>query len=276
MSWNQIEHDFLSTMAAFDAGLPRDPSEFRQTEGRTSKALTAAVQNGKGDWFNDLLAVLLARCSGIERLFVRRGVHGLMVANYNLDGVYPNDPTREIEFLLEAKMMGTPRHANSLGEKAAGRAGSADLGKRVPELAFKAIDLKGEAARRLAIIRQQAGSGGAGGGDLPTWLHSNRPKIFFFMGIRVVGDTDLKATTQWAAAAAQAVDAVGLYCYEPDPLVAGKYRRRDGVPTEYGLDRVLFRACQELQMLRTAPPPPIPTALPPSPAARAVDEQGTA
>jgi hypothetical protein len=48
-----------------------------------------------------------------------------------------------------------------------------------------------------------------------------------------------------------------------------QYRRRDGVPTIYELERVLYRACQELQMLKVTPPPPIPTNIPPSPAVEA-------
>ena len=47
------------------------------------------------------------------------------------------------------------------------------------------------------------------------------------------------------------------------------YRRHGGVPTELELERVLFRACQQLQGLAAAPPPPIPVDVPPSPAAEA-------
>lgn len=111
--------------------------------------------------------------------------------------------------------MGTPKHANSPGEKPVGRAGSADTNKRVKELAFKSIDLKGEAARRLAMVGQAPTAGGAGGGDLSTWLHASRPRIYFFMGVRVLSDSDFAAVVRWAETAAQVVDAVGLYCYEP-------------------------------------------------------------
>lgn len=199
----------------------------------------------------------------------RRRVPGLIIPEHNLDGVYPGDETREIEFLLEAKMMGTPKHVNSPGEKAAGRAGSADTNKRVKELAFKSIDLKGEAARRLTMVGLAPTSGGAGGGDLSTWLHGSRPRIYFFMGVRVLGDTDFAAVVRWAETAAQVVDAVGLYCYEPVPGSFTTYRRRAGVPTAYELERVLYRACTELQGLKTAPPPPIPHDVEPSAAAKA-------
>lgn len=267
-SWNQVEQDFLETMSSFDAGLPvgLDPGEAGKVQ---SRHLSGAIQNGKGDWFNNVIALLLERCAGIETLYVRRRVPGLIIAEHNLDGVYPGGADREIEFLLEAKMMGTPRHANSTNEKAAGRDGSADTNKRVKELAFKSIDLKGEAARRLAILGRAPTAGGPGGGDLSTWLHAGRPRIYFFMGVRVLGETDFAAVVRWAETAAQVVDAVGLYCYEPLPGSHAEYRRRWGVPTVYELERVLFRACTELRGLRDAPPEPIPVDVPPSPAAEA-------
>lgn len=52
--------------------------------------------------------------------------------------------------------------------------------------------------------------------------------------------------------------------------VEAAYRRRAGIPTAYELERVLYRACIELQGLRTAPPPPIPHDVPPSAATEAV------
>jgi hypothetical protein len=277
-SWNQVEDEFLSAMSTFDSGLPKDFVGTDDEKKLQSKELSAAIQNGKGDWFNNVLAYLLETCSGVETLYVRRRVPGLIIPEHNLDGVYPGDETREIEFLLEAKMMGTPKHANSPGEKPAGRLGSADTNKRVKELAFKSIDLKGEAARRLAMIGTAPTSGGAGGGDLSTWLHSGRPRIYFFMGVRVMSDTDFAAVVRWAETAAQVVDAVGLYCYEPTPDSFTTYRRRAGIPTAYELERVLYRACNELHGLKVAPPPPIPHEVEPSAAARAesLTEQASA
>jgi hypothetical protein len=265
-SWNQIESDFLTAMSEFDRGLP---TEFDPDQVGESEELSAAIQNGKGDWFNNVLANLLENCSGIERLYVRREVPGLIVPTHNLDGVYPGDETREIEFLLEAKMMGTPKHANSRKQKAVGRAGSADTKKRVTELAFKSIDLKGEASRRLAMAGTAPTSGGAGGGDLSTWLHANRPRIYFFVAARVISDSDFAAMVRWAETAAQVVDAVGLYCFEPVDETYTKYRRRSDVPTAYELERVLYRACTELRGLRADPPPPIPHDVEPSAAAKA-------
>ncbi|MGH9224820.1 MAG: hypothetical protein ACRD2W_13835 [Acidimicrobiales bacterium] len=265
-SWNQVEALFLDAFSVFDQGLP---TALVDDDGRQSKALSGALQNGKGDWFNNLIAVLLERCAQIDTLYVRHRVPGLIIPVHNLDGVYPGDPAREIEFLLEAKMMGTPKHANSPGERPAGRAGSADTKKRVGELAFKSIDLKGEASRRLTMVGQAPAGGGAGGGDLSTWLHANRPKIYFFMAVRVLSDTDFAAVVRWAQTAAQVVDAVGLYCYEPVEESFTRYRRRGRVPTEIELERVPYRACIDLRGLAADPPPPIPVGVPPSPATEA-------
>jgi hypothetical protein len=250
-SWNQIEDDFLAAMSAFDSGLPTTFTGDDATKALQSTMLSAALQNGKGDWFNNVLAYLLEQCSGIPSLYVRRRVPGLIILEHNLDGVYPGDETKPIQFLLEAKMMGTPKHANSGRQRAEGRAGSADTNKRVKELAFKAIDLKGEASRRRAMQGEVPSGGGAGGADLSTWLHGQSPKIYFFLAARVVSDTDFAAVVRWAETAAQVVDAVGLYCYQPVPGSYTTYQRRSGVSATYELERVLYRACLELRGFST-------------------------
>jgi hypothetical protein len=268
-SWNQIEGRFLTAMTSFDSGLPTEFDADPQIRAAQSKALSGALQNGKGDWFNNVLAQVLVECSGVPSLFVRRNVPGLIIPTHNLDGVFPGEPGTEIEFLLEAKMMGTPKHANSGAQGPAGRIGSADTNKRVKELAFKSIDLKGEAARRRTMFGEQLAGGGAGGGDLSMWLHSSKPRIYFFLAARVLNDTDFAAVVRWAEAAAQVVDAVGLYCYEPVPGTFTTYQPRPGVPTAYELERVLFRAGTELQALNERQPTSV-TALP-SPATVAED-----
>jgi hypothetical protein len=244
-SWNQVESGFLSAMSAFDSDLASTAGMSLTDEERTS--LSGDIQNGKGDFFNDLLALLQENCAEIESLYVRNRVPGLIVREHNLDGVYPG--TGPIGFLLEAKMMGTPRHALSPRQKPVGRRGSADVGKRVKELAFKAIDLKGEYSRHQTMVGDLPSGGGAGGADLTTWLRANPPKIYFFMAVRVLSDSDFAATVRWAHTAQQVVDAVGLYCYEPVAGTTTTYRRRDGVPTELELERVLYKACLELRSL---------------------------
>jgi hypothetical protein len=240
-----VEEGFLAAMSAFDTDLASTADTSLTDMQRT--ALSADIQNGKGDFFNDLLALLLENCSEIGTLYTRNKVPGLIVPEHNLDGVYP--ASGQIRFLLEAKMMGTPRHGLSPKQKPEGRRGSADVGKRVKELAFKSIDLKGEYSRRMTTEGKLPSGGGAGGTDLTTWLRANPPTIYVFLAVRVLSDSDFAATVRWAHTAQQIVDAVGLYCYEPVTGTTTRYRRRDGVPTDLELERVLYKACLELRSL---------------------------
>lgn len=73
-SWNQVEDEFLTAMSLFDSGLPAVLEGTEEDKNRQSKELSAAIQNGKGDWFNNVLADLLETCSGIERLYTRGAV----------------------------------------------------------------------------------------------------------------------------------------------------------------------------------------------------------
>src|SRR4029079_10848321 len=132
------------------------------------------LQNGKGDFFNDLLALILENCASVQ-LYARGGVPGLIFPKHNLDVAFPS--TGVVEFVLEAKAVGTPKHPGSPKQRAAGRAGSADLDKRVKEIGFKAIDLKAEYAR---ILTRTGQSPSTTSGDLTTWLQSVKPKSYVF------------------------------------------------------------------------------------------------
>lgn len=246
-SWEQVEQRFLAAMSDFDSALAATASA---PESEAAQSVAADLQNGKGDFFNDLLALLLENCSGVETLYARGNVPGLIVETHNLDGVYPN--TGEIGFLLEAKMMGTPRHALNPKQRRAGRPGSADINKRVKELAFKAIDLKGEHSRRRTIEGRQPPAGGPGGGDLSTWLHASPPRIYFFLAARVISESDFNLVRRWCGAAQQVVDAVGLFCFQPVGDTLTTYGRRAGVPADLAIERVLYRACLDLQHLKPA------------------------
>ncbi len=244
-SWNEVEASFLAAMSEFDSSVGATVGADLTDEEKSE--LGADLQNGKGDFFNDLLALLLENCSGIDLLSTRRKVPGLIIPTHNLDGVFPNDGP--IEFLLEAKMMGTPKHIQSPKQRAAGRAGSADIDKRVKELAFKCIDLKGEHSRLQTMAGASPSHGGPGGGDLTTWLRSIGPKIYFFIGVRVISDADFERTMTWATTAQQVLDAVGVFCFQPVDDGYTAYRKRDDVPASLQLERVLYKACTDLQAI---------------------------
>jgi len=199
-SWHQVEDGFLAAMTGFDASVAAGGA----SEGER--------QNGKGDYFNDLLAVILEAGSG-KLLTTRSLVKGMIFRQHNLDVTYP--PTGIAEVLVEAKMLGTPKHPGSRAERPDGRPGSADLLKRAKELAFKAVDLKAGFGLQ---ITQEGGHQAAPAGDLATWSKSSKPKTYFLMAVRVKGPADLNACIETSLAVAQLLDGVGLYAYTSSDL----------------------------------------------------------
>jgi hypothetical protein len=236
-SWNEVEEDFVRGMEGFDRNVASGLADIGD------------LQNGKGDFFNDLLALLLENCAEVD-LYSRGGVPGLIFPNHNLDLTYPN--TGLVGFTLEAKAVGTPRHALSPRQKAIGRPGSADLAKRVKEVAFKTIDLKAEYGRLMSMRGESPQSGP--GGNLTTWLRTVRPMAYLFIAARIVSKTDFEATVAFARTAAQVEDGVGLFCF--GPMVDGdptSYLPMP-VPVELSMDRVLYRACQDIIALTQRAP----------------------
>jgi hypothetical protein len=249
-SWNQVESSFLRAMEGFDANVASGVADMGD------------LQNGKGDFFNDLLALLLENCAGVK-LYSRGGVPGLIFATHNLDVTYPN--TGVVQFLLEAKAVGTPKHPGSPKQSPIGRRGSADLDKRVKEAAFKTIDLKAEYGR-IQAQRGESPTSGPGGGSLTTWLRSVKPSSYLFIAARVTNQNDFDRVMGFASIAGQVMDAVGVYCFMPiSPSRPTTYEPIAVPATAHRLDRVLYQACQDLAAIRSAPPPPLPAT--PSPAA---------
>ena len=251
-SWDQIEDDFLRAMEAFDENVA------------SGQADQGDIQNGKGDFFNDLLALLLENCAGVT-LDSRGGVPGFIFPTHNLDVTYPSVGT--VEFLLEAKAVGIPKHPRNTKQKnPLGRPGSADVPKRVKEAAFKTIDLKAEFGRIQAMHGK--GSTGGPGGNLTSWLRSNKPNSYLFISARVVEDRDLQTLMKLGRAAAQVMDGVGIYAFTP--VAPNRPTSYKAVPVDRDVDlaAVLYRACQDLVQLKSAPPAPTG---PPGPAEEAAE-----
>jgi hypothetical protein len=224
--WTQVEGRFLEAMWGFDqnfaAGLANQGDN----------------QNGKGDFFTDLIALLLESCSGKE-LHGRGAIPGLIFPSHNLDTSYPAKGT--VEVLIETKVAGAPKSPrNPLQKNPMGRPGSSDLDKRVKEAGLKTIDLKAEWARH-------AGQGGGPTSDLLTWLRQSKPLSFLFLAIRVVDRSDLERTLFFANAANQMMDGVGLVAYEPED--SGDGYQVCKLPPHLELDRVLGRVCTALRNL---------------------------
>jgi hypothetical protein len=231
-TWTEVEDAFVRAMEGFDANVAAGVADIGD------------LQNGKGDFLNDLLALILEGCADVQ-LYSRGGVPGLVFPNHNLDVTYPNEGV--VKFTLEVKAVGTPRHPLSPKQKPIGRPGSADLAKRVKEVAFKTIDLKAEYGRIMAGRGQPAS---APEGNLTSWLHTVRPRAYLFIAARIVSKTDLDATVAFAHTAAQVVDGVGLFCFGPTSEAAPTTYRTLDVPPGISMDRVLYGACQDLLALR--------------------------
>lgn len=223
--WAQAQDGFLAAMWTFDqlveAGIA--------TQGEN--------QNGKGDFFGDLICTLLEHCSGKE-LVTRPGVAGRVFTNHALDAVYP--ATGAVKVLLETKMAGAPRSPRNQRSQrnVLGRAGSADLDKRIKEAALKTIDLKAESAR-------QAGAGAGPQGDLIGWLRQSEPSCYTLLAVRVIDDADAARTIRLAQAAQELSDGCGLLAYRPQ----GTRYVLKSVPRALELDILLTRICEQLRSL---------------------------
>lgn len=222
-----VEPRFIQAMQEFDALV---------IAGQTTQG---DRQNGKGDYLNDVLALLLERCSG-KQLHTRRSIPGLLFRTHSLDVAYPRKGT--VELTVETKATGIPKHAGSPNQKPEGRAGSADLEKRIKEAAFKDVDIKGEYARTL-------GQGGGATSDLRAWLRVSPPRNWLFLSVRVRSQGDLDKTVDFANIADRWFDGCGLYAYGHTGWDLTKPYEAKQVPTTVELDRVLSGVCDALRHL---------------------------
>jgi hypothetical protein len=198
------------------------------------------INNGKGDGFNDFLVTLLENCSG-KRVSTRPDVPGLSFPRHKLDMAYPDLPD-PVELVVETKAAGVPIHPGNIGSQmhSEGRAGSADLEKRVKEASLKNIDIKAEAARI-------AGRGGGPTSDLGTWMRSAKPRCYMLMAIRVRDAGDLVQTISFGHTASVWFDRCGIYAYGWN--AAHTAYESKTVPTTLQLDRVLAEVCSALRNL---------------------------
>lgn len=225
--WQQAEAGFLAAMCKFDEFV----ASGRSTQGDR--------QNGKGDYFNDLLALLLSNCSGKD-LHTRPNIPGLSFKNNKLDVAYPR--TGPVRLLVETKATGIPKHpGNTKQPHQDGRAGSADLEKRIKEAAFKNIDIKAEAAR-------EEGKGGGATSDLASWMQAAPPRCYLFLSVRVRDNADLAKAISYAHIGSTWFDACGLFAYGWNREKTA-YEAKEVGASSIELDRVLSTVCTALRSL---------------------------
>jgi hypothetical protein len=256
-SWLSVKDDFLTVMESFDDHV---------TAGEASDG---ERQNGKGDYFNDLLAVLLEQSSNVT-LDKRTGVNGLIFPNHNLDITYPQTANAIAEVLVEAKMMGTPQHpGNATTQTVEGRPGSADLLKRCKEAGFKTIDLKAAYGMLQSAVSAPQQQGMTG--DLTSWLRTAKPRSYLALAVRVTSKSDAEAAIAMAQAMTQVVDGCGVFLYRPTRFSSRSLRPASyeevPVPSAIQLVRVMQRITQDLIAAKArveAAGPEVPTTRPPS------------
>jgi hypothetical protein len=226
-TWRQAEPGFLTAMKAFDDLVAQGIAD------------QGDIQNGKGDYFNDVLALLLENCSG-KALHTRPDVPGLSFRRHMLDVAYP--ATGTVALTIETKATGIPKHPrNPKQPHRDGRAGSADLEKRIKEASFKNIDVKAEVARLQ-------GKGGGATSDLGQWMRTAPPRCYMFIATRVRDGADLNATVNFGHTAATWFDLCGLYCYGLNATRTA-YESKPVGATSLELDRVLSHVCTSLRNL---------------------------
>lgn len=230
-SWSQVEAGFLRAMEEFDAAV---------VAGRASEG---ERQNGKGDYLNELLALLIEASVGVT-LNRRTGVKGLVFPDYNLDVTFPDSGVAEL--LIEAKTMGTPKHPGSEQANPEGRPASADLPKRLREAGFKTIDLKAG----YGLERSKAGEAIQAGpsGDLTGWLRQAKPASFVLIAARITDEADRQRLINDCTSMTKVMDGMGLYCFgAADPTSSIPVYSRAKVPPLIELDRTLHQICERLR-----------------------------
>src|SRR5437588_9859322 len=134
----------------------------------------------KGLFFNELIALLVERCAGFG--VAQRGKRPcILLPQVDVDLCYPADRKARPALIAEVKMAGTPKHPGSPTAGVMGRRGSADVDKRIREIALNVIDLK------LADVQ----GGTTTIGDITTWIQVPRPRFFAISGVRIIAANDL-------------------------------------------------------------------------------------
>src|SRR5256885_15430926 len=106
-------------------------------------------------------------------------------------------------------MAGTPNAPGSTRAGKMGRPASADVDKRIREIALNVIDLK------LADVQ----GGTTSIGDITSWIQETRPKFFALFGMRIIDANDLrKVIGRFQYLGNSYANGVGLALYQPvDP-----------------------------------------------------------
>jgi hypothetical protein len=234
----EIEPEFVRAMSAFDHKLVRGE-------------LTSGQNQNKGLFLNELIARLVERCAGFG-VAERDKRPGILLDEVDVDLCYPQDPQLRPEVIAEVKMAGTPKHPGSEKAGILGRPASADVDKRLREIALNVIDLK------LADVQ----GGKMAIGDITSWIQETRPRFFAVFGMRVIDDNDQrKVEKRFQKLANSYANGVGLAFYGPvDPSTAEGRITYKAIrpPGGMSIDDAIKRMCRLIKSVATEPKKEIP------------------
>lgn len=236
--FSEIEPEFVGAMSSFDAAL-------------AAGKLTAGQNQNKGLFFNELIARLVERCAGLG--VAQRGKRpGILLPSVDVDLCFPLELNKRPAIIAEVKMAGTPKHPRNPSAPDVGRAASADVDKRIREIALNVIDLK------LADVQ----GGTTSIGDISSWIQETRPRFFALFGLRVVDDNDLrKVLGRFQYLANSYANGAGLALFRPVDLSTPKGRvtyEPVAPPGGMSIDDVVKRMCRLIKAEAKEPQKDIP------------------
>jgi len=237
-SFADVEQDFVEAMSAFDHRV-------------AAGDFTSGQNQNKGLFFNELVARLIERCAGFG--VAQRGKRpGILLPTVDVDLCFPQDPGTRPAVIAEVKMAGTPKHPKSPQAGPMGRPASADVDKRIREIALSVIDLK------LADVQ----GGTTSIGDITSWIQGTRPYFFALFGLRVVDDNDLrKVLGRFQYLANSYANGVGVALFRPVDASSPEGRvTYVPIPSPGGMsiDDAVRRMCRLIKAEAQAPQKQIP------------------
>lgn len=237
-TFGDIEAGFLHAMSAFDRRVVMGD-------------ISSGENQNKGLFFNELIARLVERCSSFG--VAQRGKRpGILTQQVDVDLCFPEDRHARPILIAEVKMAGTPKHPRSPKQGWLGRPASADVDKRIREIALNVIDLK------LADVQGST----TAIGDITSWIQSTRPAFFAIFGLRVIDDNDLrKVMARFQHLANSYANGVGLALYGPTDTTTNAglvtYRALKS-PGGMSIDDAVKRMCRLIKSSATEPTKEIP------------------
>lgn len=233
-NFSEVEDQFVAAMSAFDQRL-------------VAGQLTSGQNQNKGLFFNELIARLVERCAGLG--VAQRGKRpGILLPTVDVDLCFPADPKTRPAIIAEVKMAGTPKHPRSPQAGVMGRPASADVDKRIREIALNVIDLK------LADVQ----GGTTSIGDISSWIQATRPHFFALFGLRVIDENDLrKVLARFQYLANSYANGVGLALYSPvnPETPEGRVTYKPiAAPGGMSIDDTVKRICRLVKSAAEQPP----------------------